>query len=301
MLVRTLRGLALCCAFVLCASANAACPPAGHTADSLQALKARDFELSNAETRNQLAVALADCLGHSDPQLRDGVAFEGLAAWMRKGQLETATLRELHARLVPMLKAEDPQGFRRPFASLVLSEVVRTDRIQPWMTVDERARLVEAAAAYLERITDYRGFIDGEGWRHGVAHTADLALQLALLPQLDLGQLNRLREAIAKQVAPAGKHAYIHGEPLRLARAVFYTAKRGLHDAIDWEAWLARVSASSPLTSWNDAFSSEAGLAKRHNTAAFLSMLYLIAQEQDDAETRDRLLPGLRAAVKNVP
>ncbi|HEY0662791.1 MAG TPA: DUF2785 domain-containing protein [Lysobacter sp.] len=282
-------------------AASASCPPAGYDADSLQALKARAFELPEAKTRATLAIGLVDCLDDPDPTLRDGIAYEALTAWMRKDQLAPDSLRALRDRLLSMLGDADPDGFRRPFAALVLSELARTDRIRPWLSDGERAQLVTAAADYLRGVRDYRGFDQHEGWRHGVAHGADFALQLALNSALDRPQLDALRSAIAAQVAPAGDHAYIQGEPLRLARPILFIAARGLHDEADWRAWFTAIAAPAPLPDWDAAFTTDAGLAKRHNTVAFLTALYTIAQEHDDAAARARLLPGLRAVLKEVP
>jgi hypothetical protein len=286
---------------LLAPAADAACPPAGYDAMRLQGLKSREFAVPDGDERQRLAVALLDCLGDPDPALRDGIAYEALSTWMRNQQLSNATLAALLDRLLSMLAAEDPQGFRRPFAALVLSEVVRTDRIRPWLSASDRARIVASTADYLAGVRDHRGFVDGEGWRHGVAHAADVVLQLALNPALDAAQLDRLRDAVAAQVVPGDGHAYIHGESLRLARSIVFIAKRGTHDSVEWEHWLRKISAPAPLPDWNAAFSSEAGLARRHNVVAFLSALYLLANEQDDVPTRERLLPGLRAALKEIP
>ena len=280
---------------------GAACPPAGYDIAKLRELKAREFVVEGASERQRLAVALLDCLGDPDPSLRDGVAYEALSTWMRGQQLPDATLASLLDRLLPMLAAEDPDGFRRPFAALVLSEVARTDRVRPWMHGSDRARLVAATAGYLGGARDHRGFVDGEGWRHGVAHAADVVLQLAMNPAVDATQLERLRDAVAAQVAPADGHAYVHGESMRLARAIVFIARRGTNDSAGWEAWLQQVAAPAPLPDWDAAFASEAGLARRHNLIAFLSALYLLANEQDDVPTRERLLPGLRAVLRKIP
>lgn len=286
---------------LLSPGAGAACPPAGHDATTLHALKENGFAGVDADERQRLALALPDCLGAPDPALRDGIAYEALSTWMRGQQLQDSTLAQLRDRLLPMLSAEDPDGFRRPFAALVLSELVRTDRVRPWMDPADRARIVAATADYLMGVRDHRGFVDGEGWRHGVAHAADIVLQLALNPALDATQLDRLRDAVATQVAPDDGHAYVHGESLRLARPIVFIAKRGTHDRAEWERWLQSVAAPAPLPDWNAAFGSEAGLARRHNVLAFLSALYLLASEQDDVPTRERLLPGLRATLRKIP
>lgn len=282
---------------------QAACPPAGHDAASLQALKARQWRLDGAAAvvdaeRSALALALLDCLPDPDPALRDGIAFEALQAWMRAGQLPTATVQALRLRLQARLAAPaDAEGFAQPFAALVLAEVARVDRRQPYLAADERAELVAAATRYLAGVRDYRGFDSTAGWRHGVAHAADLMLQLALNPQLLPAQADAMRAAIASQVAPPGEHAWRHGEPERLGAPVFYLARRADWSAEQWEHWLLALVGPAPA---RDAPVTPASLARRHNLLAFLQGLYVAVQESSDEGPRGRLLPGLRRALRDM-
>lgn len=224
--------------FVSAMATAAGCPPAGHDLASLQALKAANFEVPNDAGRQSLARALLACLADPDPARRDGIAFEAYSTWLRAGKLEVATRTDLLSGLVAMLQPDsrDKDGFRQPFAALVLSEVARTDRLSEWMSAEQRNRLVSEAARYLESVRDYRGFVEKEGWRHGVAHGSDLVLQLVLNPRLDRVAVDRLLTAVAAQVAPAGEHAYVDGESERLARPVLYAASRKLHSTEDWRS-----------------------------------------------------------------
>ncbi len=251
-----------------------ACPPAGMTRADLLSLKQSKFEVASGEQRNLLAVRLLGCLDDPDPAIRDGVVFEALFTWLRGKALSPATVAALESSLRATLVGEkDGPGFRLPFAALVLSEVARADRIEPVFTEETRAGLVEVAAASLIRVDDYRGFHPTEGWRHGVAHGADLVLQLALNPRVGGPGLRRLMEATATQIAPRGAVFYTFGEPERLARAVVFAYRRGLLDPAFWEAWFAALASPKPLADWGAAFLSVEGLAKRHNTLAFLHAL----------------------------
>lgn len=245
-----------------------------------------------------LASSLIDCLRSPYPQTRDGFAYEALAHWMREGAFDGKQLRELRGRLMAMLAAPDPQGFARPFAALTLAEVARTDRIVPWMEARERAAMVEAAAAFLESVDDYRGYDPRQGWRHGVAHGADWAMQLALNPALERDQLDRLLAAVARQAVPASGHAYVFGEPERLARPVLYAAKRGLHSEAEWTAWFAALTAKlgDPALAWKD----PAWLGRRHDLLAFLLMLYAQSDLSEDSGIA-KLRAGVRAAIEAVP
>lgn len=272
------------------------CPPAGWDRSRLEGLKAAQFEIGDASERQAFAKEIVACLSSRDPRLRDGIAFEALAHMLRAKQLDDETKRALTADLGARLEAREGAGFERPFAALALSEVARADRIEAFLTEEERANLLAAAQHWFINISDYRGFSDADGWRHGVAHGADLLMQLALNPRVDAEGLKIIVSAVAVQVAPRG-HSYVDGESERLARPILFAAARGVLGEEEWSAWLQAIAAA-PLGL--DVFGSEAGLSWRHDTAAFLQALYVnvtLGSEKAD----DVMLPGLEAALKAMP
>jgi len=277
------------------------CPSSAYSRQQLESIKANDFQPRDDTSDDALATILADCLGSSDTALRDGIAYEGLVALLRAERVSDEGKRALLAKLSAALRpaVEDSAGFAQPFAALGLAEVARTDRVEPYLTQQERQELVQTSVDYLVSIDDYRGFHEEEGWRHGVAHTADLLMQLALNGNIGLSEHRAMLAAIATQVSPPGVF-YQYGESGRLARPVLYIAMQGAISEEEWSDWLADIAAPHPLSSWSDAFSSNVGLAKRHNTAAFLRELYLNASLSQNEALR-MLLPGTIAAIKTLP
>lgn len=287
----------LYCLCWLAPMAHAACPPEGTDASSLQLLREQKFAVPD-DTRATLATGLLDCLDDPDPALRDGVAYEGLSVWLRANQLDAKQRRAMRDRLYSMLEAADAEGFGPPFAALVLSEIARTDRIEPWMSSRERNDMVKRASAYLSSVRDYRGYDDAQGWRHGVAHGADWLLQLTLNEQVERKQADAMLAAVASQAVPESAHAYVFGEPGRLARPVIYAAKRGLLTEEEWTAWFSALP--SRLGEAKDAYADGAWLARRHDLMAFLMSVYLEADQSADANMR-ALKPAVVGALKTVP
>jgi hypothetical protein len=273
------------------AQQSSTCRPAGYDRAQLNALKAAEWALPDDAQRNALALALTACLGDADPAVRDGLAYEGLQAWMRGRTLTQETLTALNDDLQAKLTAPDGQGLQRPFAALVLSEVARTDRVAAWLTPAQRTQLIGAATAYVSGVRDYRGYDEREGWRHGVAHGADVLMQLSLNPVLDKAQLTQIVDSVLSQVAPDG-HFYIYGESERLARPILFAAQRGLISEEEWTAWFARVPALI-----DEPFTTQAGLAQRHNVNAFLQTVWLNAKISESTAD-DVLLPGAEAAMR---
>jgi hypothetical protein len=288
---------ALVSAALLAGSAAATCPPQGETSASLQALKAGEWKQPEAEDLRQLlALALLDCLSDPSPFLRDEVAYEALQHWMRTGRLTPATLHALRVQLLAALAAPpDPAGFTQPFAALVLAEVARVDRLHANLSDAERAELAAAATRWLAGWRDYRAFEAPEGWRHGVAHGADLMLQLALNKKLHRAQADAMLKAIATQVMPPGAVAYQHGEADRLAAPVYYLAHGSLLSTTDWQHWFSALVEGRerrPINAVN--------LAAKHNLSSFLNSLYVAVQEVGNAEVKARLLPGLKSALREA-
>jgi hypothetical protein len=276
-----------------------ACIPAGHDRASLAALKADGFAIGDDATRQAFARAIVACLASPDPDLRDGVAFEALSVMARVRALSAETMKAINADLYSRMDTPDAGGFQPPFAALALSEMARADRIEAYLGEDELAQMLEAARRYLTGVSDYRGFDADEGWRHGVAHGADVMLQLTLNPRVGREGLEAIRTAVAAQAAPS-THAYVHGEAERLARPILFMARRGVFSEAEWSTWLADAAGPGASGRWEGAFASEASLARRHNAMAFLSALWVnVTLGEETAD--DVLKPGLEAALRALP
>ena len=273
------------------------CGLASQSVAELSAWRADGF---TTETPDQTATDLASCLGDPDPFLRDKIGYEGLTSVLRSGAVSDTTRRDLIASLTTALQAPDETGFHAPFAALALAELARTDRVEAFLDAAERAALADTASAYLTGVSDYRAFSDTEGWRHGVAHGADFAMQLSLNPNVSVSSLEQIRNAVTVQVTPQSGHAYTHGEPERLARPILFMASRGEIDAETWQAWFTGLADPAPLDSWGDAFSSEAALARRHNLKAFAQSLYINASLSQNPNL-EPIAAGALELLKTLP
>lgn len=280
----------------IAAAQASACPPPGIDKAGLQALQKNEFALPAGEKAAAWAHKLLPCLQHPDPQLRDDYAFSALYTWLRKGQIkgdEVAALRRQLWQLLAKHK-DDKDALQTSFLVLSLAEVSRVDRLLPFLSKEERAEQVRVAADYLQQVRDYRGFDEQQGWRHAVAHGADWVLQIALHPQLENAQRLQLLTAISGQVTPAN-HSYQYGEGERLARAAYYLIAK--MEAEQIQTWLRQLLAQWKAQAPNF---SQGKLHLRHNLNSFLLPLYFMVQEGGNADLKQKLLPLLVPALKEL-
>ncbi len=278
------------------------CKPLGLDKDALLQLNEQGYEIADADRRERFAIELVECLGDPDPQIRDDIAFDGFVTILRGKQLRDDTVRTLLSAMTSLLNSDedDQAGFRKPFLALSLAEIARADRIDEIFSAAERAALVTDSTIYMRSISDYRGFDVEEGWRHGVAHTADLQMQLTLNSTVTQEQLVQMRDSIATQVAPQGDHFYIYGESGRLARPILFMAARDAFTEQQWIDWFAGLASADPYETWSDVFSSQAGLAKLHNTRAFAEAIYVSGVGSDTVGLQD-VAAGALELLKTLP
>ncbi|MFN3237030.1 MAG: DUF2785 domain-containing protein [Pseudomonadales bacterium] len=284
------------------------CNPLGIVQAGLaEELSERFAAIEQAEIPRYLEEVMP-CLDSLDPFYRDKIAYEGTASLLRRdGDLSpahSAGLAKFQTALTHKLRGKDPHGVVKPFAIILLAEVARTDRIHDWMKPEQRLELIQTAHDYLTELNDYRAFEDGVGFRHGVAHGADLILQLALNRAIPADQLLPLVAAINASIVTKDGTPYTTGEPGRLVRAVFYLLQRAADsDALQQQviALIEGLADPAPYKTWGDVFSSESGLAFRHNRRAFAEALYVQLSPYAEHELLQPYLPAITDSVKTIP
>jgi len=278
------------------------CYSAKWNKQKLLGLAEQNFIIENELERAELAMQLLHCLAIPQPEIRDGVAFAGLSKWLRGDKLSRDVHHLMFTTLIENFGAEinDENGVYQPFVALVLAELARVDRKSPYLSLEQRDLLVSKSTAFMSNTNDYRGFDEVIGWRHNVAHTADIFLQLALNPAINKAQLTQMLNAIGEQVLAKNTHFYIYGEPERLSTALLYILLKNQHSEQDWQRWLQRYITPSPLKSWQQVYTSQQGLAQLHNARAFLGAVFASIADSNNEKLK-MLKPALVNAFDNLP
>lgn len=231
---------------------------AAHDKPYWLALRTNHFSLARREAALSLALEASTLLGSTDPELRDGVAYEALVAWVyEEPRLDAAGLEQLRTTLVHNAKrglGEDENDglFLRSFSMLALSVLAATDLKRPFLNQPQFDELVDVACAELGGERDLRGYVGGKGWGHATAHTADLLKFLARNHWLKAAQQRRIVEAVAERLRTAGQ-VFVWGEDSRLAATLASLARRADADPAPFDAWFKRIAAEHQAV-WSGAF-----------------------------------------------
>ncbi len=191
--------------------------------------------------------------------------------------------------------------FLRSYSTLVLMEVVAYDNAHPFLGQGEAAGLLDQVLEYLRKERDLRSWVEGPGWAHAVAHTADLLMMLARNLQLGSVELERLLDGIADRLLEPSGVVFVQHEDERLAYAALNVLRRGLVGRAARDRWLERFVRPSGHDSWRAVYESPIASAIRANVTSFLRSLYFqLLLTENPPPDGDEHLAALLATLQSM-
>jgi hypothetical protein len=193
---------------------------------------------------DDLTHELFEMLGDPDPHVRDSLAYPVLATWISDGVYDDLLSGLGDGACVGLRSGLGREGddsvFRRSFSALVLAAVVSRANITGTITPTHMLAWGDQAMTWFTRERDLRGFVNGKGWAHAVAHGADLLGQFARSFHFGVHELTVLLDVVADRILVPTAYRLHHGEDDRLAYAVMAVLHRNLVPAGVVEPWIAR-------------------------------------------------------------
>lgn len=271
-----------------------------------QSIVEADYTVPEGQSARALLPELLTMLGATDPVMRDEYSYPILAVWIERGVYTPAEMRAIGQQMETNLKRgiEEPRSdtvFLRTFSALILECVVEYDHLHPFLEEQEVCAWLEAGLQYLEQEQDLRGYVQGKGWAHSAAHTADLLMILAQSRHVGVADLERIVNAIADKVRKRLAHVYLYDEDERLAYAVRKALKRDLLEMSFLTAWLERLTALEGLSRWGQAGLKEADASAYINIRDFVRSLYFqLKLGQEPPTIASVLCPALEETLYTI-
>ncbi len=261
--------------------------------EAIQSIVGSDFKIPAGADLIHLTAELLPLLGSTDSHLREG-ALEILWHWGEAGQYSDAELRDIGERMASNISlALGESGtdtvFLRSFSALILEMVIQTDDVrnlgagagrEPFLSRDEALEWFEAALAAFAGEEDGRGFVDGRGWAHAIAHKADLLGTLARGRHLDAPRLERVLAAITERLARPAEIILAFEEEYRLVRAAVHVLLRNEVQSEFLHTWIEQLSRMPDGRGWGATLGlhecDQAANRARVNVRSFLRSLYFV-------------------------
>lgn len=218
--------------------------------DKLQTIARMNFVVPEEIELFPLALEMMDHIGSPDQELRDDLIYTSFSRWILKYRLfDGSQLRQLllialddQHILYHVGEAETDSVFTRSFSVLILPLTLIANRERPFLNESDIHYVKDRMLKYLEKENDLRGYVEGKGWAHAVAHTGDAIDDLAQCPEMGKTDLIEILNAISEKMC-FDNAPYIYDEDERMTTAVISVLKRQLLENFEIENWIDNIVA----------------------------------------------------------
>jgi hypothetical protein len=260
----------------------------------LRPMVAETLPLPSGSAASDLTEDLLPYVGSLDPELRDGMVYPVVGTMIARGALPVTDLKRIARTLIGpgylahgLGREEDSSVYRRSFALLLLTEIIKHQAENGILDGETEGQLVEAVTAYVEGERDRRGYDDQCGWAHTIAHSGDAIAALAGLETTDERISERLLEAIALHFSDE-KRVMINEESERIVTGIQRLREKGHLDQEQLKSWL------DGLASVTDELPYPQKQYREENLKRLLSSLYFRLDAEDDRWLREQIESVLR-------
>ena len=217
-------------------------------------LAALDMNNLTPEQVGPLIQGMLAHIGSTDLQLRDELICTVMSLSISRGLFSPSQLRHILDTCLDLLflglgERETDSVFTRAFSSLVITDILHYQNMNPFLTPQEVGRTKDKVLEYAADERDFRGYLPIKGWSHSVAHFADCANALAQCKELKKDDLLEIL-AVINQLVSVDQIAYTFGEDERITTAVISVIQRAELSMSDFAAWMENISSIKPKDGW---------------------------------------------------
>ena len=206
----------------------------------------------------ELCWDMLEHIGSTDPELRDTLIYELLASWIEAGAYSQETMRRMmaicldegHIRFHLGARCDD-SVFTRTFSSLIIAALLDRHLQEPYLTAEEITSVAGTLTECIGKEADIRGYVEGKGWAHAIAHISDAASALIHCPETSREQAAAIVHALTARIARS-KESYLDGEERRAAVALKALCRRGFWTDDEWIGFIREVYANCRSGAPND-------------------------------------------------
>ncbi|WP_026826475.1 MULTISPECIES: DUF2785 domain-containing protein [Exiguobacterium] len=182
--------------------------------------------------------------------------------------------------------------FTRAFTTLLMALILHRDVEENFLTDEQFQQASEGLIRYLQLEKDTRGYVNGKGWAHSIAHAADAVDELIANPKLDPESFPQLFNVIIDQIMRS--EVLAHDEDERLIHPILRLLERGM----DSEIILRHVERLPHLLEERKQdLDEEKFWCVVHNVKTFLKSLYVRLNEE---QRHDLIQQSILAALKKL-
>ena len=214
--------------------------------DLLIQVKENDYNVPEGVDLDALLDDMLSFLGDPDSELRDELICTIFYTWADE-EVAAFTTKQMHKILNTCVSDRylflgvgengTDTVFTRSFSSLYIGLALCRHDEDPYLSDEEVENIKLALSSYVRQEKDFRGYVDGKGWAHSMAHVSDALNDLVFCDCLTREDLLEILDTV-KVIVLNTPIVYEAGEDDRVATVFESVCEREMLSNEDIVKWL---------------------------------------------------------------
>jgi len=186
-------------------------------------IKSNEFKVPEVTDIEGLTNDMLKHMGCTDPVLRDELICSAFYVWADNGVFTTDIMKKVLETCISenylflgIGEKDTDTVFTRAFSSLYIGLALCMHDEEPYLTTDEVLHVKQLLLKYVNQEKDFRGYVEGKGWAHAIAHVSDALNDLVFCDNLTREDFLEVLAAI-KLIALNDRLVYEAGEDDRVS------------------------------------------------------------------------------------
>jgi len=166
-------------------------------------IKESDYAIPSEICLDALITDMINFIGDTDAELRDELIYSTFCEWADNGCISTTQMKHVltlcldNDHLFYGIGENDTDSvFTRSFSSLQVALAFCLHDQSLFLTGEEILNIKDIVLCYVAKEKDFRGYVNGKGWAHAVAHIADALANISGADKAADGEFSLGREVL---------------------------------------------------------------------------------------------------------
>ena len=246
-------------------------------------VKGNEYNVPDGVDLESLIDDMLRFLGTTDAELRDELICTTFYTWAEDGTFTADSMKKIlntciseQYSFLGIGEVDTDTVFTRAFSSLYIALALCMHDDTPYLTDAEVQNVKQTLFEYIKQEKDFRGYVDGKGWAHAIAHVSDALNDLVFCDCLTRKDLLEILDAV-KDIVLNTPIVYEAGEDDRIATVFESICELDVLTNEDIQNWLQSFNEPYDRTKGNYPQNYFSHINRRH----FLRCIYFMILSLD--------------------
>ncbi|MEI4619387.1 DUF2785 domain-containing protein [Bacillus pfraonensis] len=202
----------------------------------LEEIKANHYVIDSTIDIDNLSSTMLQHIGVTDSYLRDKLIYTTFFHLIKNDHIPNTRLQQLLSQSISeqylfyKINIDDKDAvFTRAFTTLLIALILSADTKHNFLSESYILKVKDKLILYMKQEHDFRGYVNGQGWAHSIAHVSDTFDELIKNPKLETEHYPEILQTLLEKVNVHTLY-YKYEEDERIVYPIVAMVQNGLNE-----------------------------------------------------------------------